>query len=95
MREVHHGLIVDLRNASNLMAQQCGRLIDFLLSEQVERLLAESVSHNVPIRPGLAASYPQYAVPDPLDIDYRRAAGAMDRAVSEGMRSLDRKPDAP
>src|SRR5690606_30233433 len=29
-------------------------LIDFLLSEEVERILAESDSHNVPVRPELA-----------------------------------------
>ncbi len=39
---------------------QAGRLIDFLLSEQVERILAESVSHNIPIRPSLSELYPLY-----------------------------------
>jgi iron(III) transport system substrate-binding protein len=71
------------------------RLIDFLLSEQVERMLAESVSHNIPLRPGLAASYPQYAVPDPLRADYARAAARMQGAVEQAMRRLGRGDDAP
>ena len=71
------------------------RLIDFLLSEDVERMLAESVSHNVPLRAGLAADYPQYAVPDPLRADYRRAAAGLQGAVEQAMRRLGRGGDAP
>ena len=69
--------------------------IDFLLSEQVERMLAESVSHNVPLRPGLAAHYPQYVVADPLSVDYRRAAAGLQGAVEQAMRRLARGSDAP
>ncbi len=65
-----------------------GRLIDFLLSEKVERLLAESVSHNVPLRPGLAGDYAPYAVPDPLQVDLGRAAAQLDVAVDQAMRYL-------
>ena len=75
--------------------EAAGRLIDFLLSAQVERMLAESVSHNVPVRPGLAADYPQYAVPDPLRADYRRAAAGLQGAVEQAMRRLGRGGDAP
>jgi iron(III) transport system substrate-binding protein len=71
------------------------RLIDYLLSAQVERMLAESVSHNVPVRSGLAADYAQYAVPDPLRADYRRAATALQGAVEQAMRRLGRGGDAP
>jgi iron(III) transport system substrate-binding protein len=71
------------------------RLIDFLLSEKVERMLAESVSHNVPLHPGLAADYPQYAVPDPLRADFRRSAAALQGAVEQAMRRLGRGGDAP
>ena len=70
-----------------------GRLIDFLLSEPVERMLAESVSHNVPVRDELAGDYPQYAVPDPLKIDYRRAANVMSGAVEQAMRYLNPSAD--
>lgn len=63
-------------------------LIDFLLSERVERILAETVSGNVPIRPGLAAEYEHRQIPDPLDIDLRRAASQREAAVAEAMRRL-------
>jgi iron(III) transport system substrate-binding protein len=68
-----------------------GRLIDFLLSHEVERLLAESVSHNVPIRKDLASDFEQYAVPDPLRVDLQRAATMRQEAVDEASRHLDRK----
>lgn len=68
--------------------EAAGRLIDFLLSETVERMLAESDSHNIPLRPGLAASYPEYAVDDPLAVDYHRAAAARADAVTAAMRAL-------
>jgi iron(III) transport system substrate-binding protein len=56
-------------------------LIDFLLSEEIERMLAESVSHNIPLRPALAGSYPQYAVADPLKVDWQRAANLREQAL--------------
>ncbi len=56
-------------------------LIDFLLSERVERMLAESDSHNVPIREALASEFPRYAVPDPASVDYAEAAASMPRAM--------------
>jgi iron(III) transport system substrate-binding protein len=75
--------------------EAAGRLIDFLLSAPVERMLAESVSHNVPVRSDLAADFAQYAVPDPLRADYRRAATALQGAVEQAMRRLGRGGDAP
>ena len=71
--------------------QAAGRLIDFLLSHEVERMLAESVSHNIPVRPELAGDFPQYAVPDPLQIDLGLAAEMMEGAIEQAMRYLDRK----
>ncbi len=64
------------------------RLVDFLASERVERMLAESGAHNVPLRPDVAAQFPQYAVPDPLDVDYERAAALMPQAIEQAMRYL-------
>lgn len=58
------------------------RLALFLLSERVERMLAESDSHNAPIRPHLAAEYEQYAAPDPMDVDFARVASRMDEAMA-------------
>ncbi len=65
-------------------------LIDFLLSETVERLLADSVSHNIPLGGSVADDYPHYAVPDPLAVDLRRAAELMGEAVRQAMRLLNR-----
>ncbi len=77
--------------------QTAAQLIDFLLSEQVERLLAESVSHNIPVRPSLADEYSEYQVPDPLRVRYVRAAAMMRVAVDQAMRRLTDKDhdDAP
>ncbi|MCI0363971.1 MAG: extracellular solute-binding protein [Phycisphaerales bacterium] len=69
--------------------EQARRLIEFLLSEQVERMLAESVSHNIPLRPGLAQRYSDYVVPDPLVVDYRAAAKARPAAIKAAMHWLD------
>ncbi len=63
-------------------------LIDFLLSAEVERRLAETDSHNVPTRPEVAAAYPQYAVDNPLDVDFARVAAVMDEAVAFTVRTL-------
>ena len=59
-----------------------GELIEFLLSEQVERLLAASESHNIPIRPALAAQYAKYAIGKPLEIDYRKVADQQPAALA-------------
>jgi len=73
---------------------QASVLVDFLLSEQVERMLAGSVSHNVPVREAVAADYADYAVPDPLKVNLARVAAAMPGAIDTAMRLLDRS-DAP
>ena len=51
-------------------------------------MLAESVSHNLPVRPELAEQYSEYAVPDPLRINYAKAAGMMRTAVEQAVRRL-------
>lgn len=70
------------------------RLIDFLLSETTERMLAESDSRNVPLRPGLAEAFPALAVPDPLMVDWKRAAAARNLAVDDAMRMLSGSPSS-
>ncbi|MHC4948819.1 MAG: extracellular solute-binding protein [Planctomycetota bacterium] len=64
------------------------RLLEFLLSPRVERMLAESVSGNVPLRPEVAGDYPGLAVPDPLDVDFAAAAAARAEAVREASTLL-------
>lgn len=62
---------------------EAGMFIDFMLSEEVERMLAESDSHNIPLRPELAKEYAKYAVPSPMTIDYAEVA----RAIGPAMRA--------
>lgn len=66
--------------------QLAARFVDFMLSPLVERMLLESDSHNVPLRPErlppeLHDLVERYRVPDPVRIDYAAAARAMDGAV--------------
>jgi iron(III) transport system substrate-binding protein len=56
-------------------------LIAFLLSADVERMLAESDSHNIPIRPELQRAFEEYAVSDPLDLPYDAIAESMAPAI--------------
>lgn len=74
---------------------QAARLIDFLLSEEVERLLAESVSRNVPLRPVLAREYPALAVPNPLRVDFEGVAEMRKTAIEEAMRVLTPAEETP
>jgi iron(III) transport system substrate-binding protein len=63
-------------------------LIDFLLSERVERLLAESVSHNIPLNPILDDAYPDYAIDDPLRVSFERVATLRSEAIDQAMNHL-------
>ena len=57
-------------------------LIDFLLSEEVERIMANSESRNAPVRPHVAAEFAQFAIPMLAEIDLYAVADAMDGAVA-------------
>ncbi len=61
---------------------EAGELIEFLLSEQVERMMAASESRNIPIRPVLAAEYPKNAIGKPLELDYRKIAAQRPAALA-------------
>jgi len=56
--------------------------IRFLVSERAERILAESDSHNLPVRPGLAEEYPDAAIERPMRVPVRDVI----EALSVGMR---------
>jgi iron(III) transport system substrate-binding protein len=75
-----------IRNGPN--PENAKRLMSYLLSEKVERMLAESVSHNVPVRAGIAKEFSQYAVVDPLQIDLDFVAKARSVAIEKAMRIL-------
>ncbi len=57
------------------------RLAAFLLSERVERLLAESESRNIPARAGLAEQFRALAPPDPAPIEIEKVEASMHRAM--------------
>lgn len=65
---------------------EAGRdLLRYILSPQVERLLAESDSHNAPVRPALAAEHTRWAIPEPwlVEADDIAAAEAEAMAICE------------
>jgi iron(III) transport system substrate-binding protein len=65
-----------------------GQFIEFMLSEDTERMLAESVSRNIPLGPGRSDAFETLHVPDPLAVDFRAAALARQDAVEFAMRRL-------
>lgn len=81
------------RIAGGSNAAAAARFIDFMLSPEVELMLLESDSHNVPVLPdrlppAAAALVERYRIDDPLKVDYATVAEAMDGAVERAMREL-------
>jgi iron(III) transport system substrate-binding protein len=64
-------------------------LMRFLLGDEPEQMLAESDSHNSPIHAGVAEKYPQYAIPNPLRIDYARVADLLPEAIQAAREVLE------
>jgi len=63
-------------------------LMRFLLSETVERILAESDSHNSPVHPGLGEQFKSYHIDKPLDVDYAEVARQLAPAVATAREIL-------
>ena len=61
--------------------EQARKLMEFLLSRDVERMLAQSYSHNSPIRPDLAAEFESWAITQPLKINYENVADTLETAI--------------
>jgi iron(III) transport system substrate-binding protein len=61
---------------------EAGKLADFLLGSRVESMLAESDSHNIPIRPELAKKFDRQTVPNPAQVDAKLVAEALPQADS-------------
>ena len=68
--------------------EEAERLMEFLLSEQLEKMLLDSDSHNCPIRPALAEQSQRYAIPKPLSLDYEKIADNLSAAVRTAMEVL-------
>lgn len=58
------------------------RLMQFLLSEELERLLVESDSRNSPVHASVAQEYPQYTIQSTLNMDYARVADFLPVAIA-------------
>jgi iron(III) transport system substrate-binding protein len=69
--------------------QNASVLMHFLLSEDLERRLAESDSHNSPLHVEVAAEYPQYAIKHPLRVDYGRVADFLPEAIQVAREILE------
>jgi iron(III) transport system substrate-binding protein len=63
-------------------------LMDFLLSEQLEQMLARSDSHNYPIHPSLTRQFEQYVISKPLDVDYEKVADHLPTAIKTAREIL-------
>lgn len=57
-------------------AAEARKLIDFLVSAEIERLLAESEGHNTPVRPDVASPEPARLLlkARPMSVDWSKAA---------------------
>jgi iron(III) transport system substrate-binding protein len=64
-------------------------LMRFLLSAELEQMLAKSDSHNSPIHAEIAKEYPQYAIPNPLRIDYAKVADVLPEAIKTAREVLE------
>jgi len=74
-----------LRGCRHLSSAQ--RIVDFLASAEVERMLARSDSRNVPVRPALQREL-GITPPPGMSIDYAAVADAMTSAINEAREIL-------
>lgn len=68
--------------------EQARELLDFLFSEELEKKLAQSYSHNAPVHPSLAAQFEQYSIPKSLAVNYERVAENLNYAIETASRIL-------
>ncbi|MBN2588528.1 MAG: extracellular solute-binding protein [Sedimentisphaerales bacterium] len=66
------------------------KLLDFILSEELEILLAESDSHNSPIRSSLVKKYSKYAIEEQLDIEYEKIADLLPASIERAKKILEK-----
>jgi len=63
-------------------------LADWLCSPEVARMLASSVSGNVPLFPGVAAEFPELAVDDPLELNLSEIEAVWASAVESAVFAM-------
>jgi ABC-type Fe3+ transport system substrate-binding protein len=64
------------------------QLMEFLLSERCEKMLAESDSHNAPVHASLAEQFRMYAISNPLGVDYQKVADQLPIAIKTAGETL-------
>lgn len=62
--------------------ENAARLMDFLLSRDLEEMLAKSYSRNSPIHPELAQQFKECVIPKALSIDYNAIADQLQNAIT-------------
>ena len=75
--------------------EQAERLLAYLLSDDVARALAASVSGNTPLQPMVAKEFPDLAVADPLKVDLVAASACRVDAVDRLLRALRTSSERP
>lgn len=68
--------------------EEAGELMDFLLSERLEEMLARSDSRNFPIRPSLAEHLGLPPMPKLLDVEYEKIADQLPTAIQTAREIL-------
>jgi len=68
--------------------KEAGKLMDFLLSEQLELMLVRSDSHNTPVHKTAAEQFDSYAIDKPLDVDYAKIADQLQTAIQTSREIL-------
>lgn len=69
-----------VKNGPN--AENAKKLADFLLSADVERMLAKSDWKAIPVRTDVAEEFPDLAIEDVVKLDYEEAAGNLEKALA-------------
>lgn len=68
--------------------EEAARLLTFLLSDDTARMLATSVSGNMPLQPAVAEEFPELVVVDPLDVDLQDAARRSPAVIQRTVETL-------
>lgn len=67
---------------------EAARLVAAVVSEDVERLLAESEARNIPVRPGLASKVESVAIERPMPVRLEEVEARVDEALAIAAETL-------
>ena len=74
--------------AGSKQTESAGAFIEFMLSDYVATLLANSNSKNIPLQKEVAANFPELAVEDPLIVDFVAAANRRNEVIETVVSTL-------